>query len=178
MGDGAMSVDIEIDQFTPCLVERKSGRIVDTVFSLVSEEELAGLQNSGWLFDWAHKELANSRIYKLMAKDDPTIQGLVAIEDSIENLAVHLSLAESAPHNMGANKMYDGVGGHLFAIAVKKSYELGYGGFIYFEAKNIELVNHYREKFGAVLIGRPHNYSMIIDEIGAEALLKAYTLEE
>ena len=99
-GDRAMSVDIEIDQFTPCLVERKSGRIVDTVFSLADEEELRDLQNKGWLFDRMHKELKNSQIYKLMTNDNPDVQGLVAIENCSENFAVHLSLAESAPHNI------------------------------------------------------------------------------
>ena len=69
------------------------------------------------------------------------------------------------------------MGGHLFAIAAQRSLEAGYGGFIYFEAKNRELVDHYRDAFGAVLIGMPHEYSMIIDEDAAQKLLRAYTLE-
>ncbi len=65
----------------------------------------------------------------------------------------------------------------MFAIATQKSFEAGYGGFIYFEAKNLDLVKHYHEKFGAILIGRPHEYSMIIDERAAKQLLEViYTL--
>ena len=77
---------------------------------------------------------------------------------------------------MGTGKQYEGVGGHLFAIAVQKSIDAGYGGFIYFEAKNMELVKHYEEKFGAALVGMPHQYSMVIDEEAAARLVKAYTL--
>lgn len=120
---------------------------------------------------------SNCQIYKLTVKDDNTIQGLVAIENQPENYAFHLKLAESAPHNRGETKKYEGVGGHLFAIAAMESNKAGYGGFIYFEAKNMELVHHYHDKFGAVLIGIPHEYSMIIDETAAQELLAAYTLE-
>ncbi|WP_369297766.1 hypothetical protein [uncultured Neglectibacter sp.] len=173
-----MGVDVQIDDFTPCLVERQTGNIVDTTYSLSSVADRKGLKKEGWLFNWNHESLRDSQIYKLTVKDDPQIQGLVAIEEQPKNYAVHLSLAESAPHNRGENKIYNGVGGHLFAIAVQKSYQAGYGGFIYFEAKNMELVQHYSEKFGAKLIGRPHQYSMIIDEENAKTLLEAYTLEE
>ena len=100
----------------------------------------------------------------------------MAIEEDGRNSAFHLSLAESAPHNLGTGKQYEGVGGHLFAIAVQKSIDAGYGGFIYFEAKNMELVKHYEEKFGAALVGMPHQYSMVIDEEAAARLVKAYTL--
>lgn len=173
-----MPVDIEIDQFTPCLVERKSGRIIETSYVLADKKELKPLRKEGWLFNWTHNDLSNSEVYKLTVKGETAIQGLVALENVRSNYAVHLVLAESAPQNKGDNKTYDGVGGHLFAIAVKRSFELGYGGFIYFEAKNTELVRHYREKFGAVLIGRPHIYSMIIDEVSAKRLLHSYTLGE
>ncbi len=176
-GDDTLVVDVEIDRFTPCLVERSSGKIVDTTYELATPEDRKGLKKQGWLFNWNHKHLSNSDVYKLTLKGDPVIQGLVAIEDRPDSKAVHLSLAESAPHNKGATKQYDGVGGHLFAIAVQKSYENGYGGFIYFEAKNMELVKHYQDEFGAALIGMPHEYSMIIDEDAAAVLRSAYTLE-
>lgn len=175
---GNITVDIEIDNFTPCLVERESGKIVDTTFSLATTEDIESLKAGGWLFDWKHSDLSGSDIYKLTVEDTSAIQGLVAIENQQKSFAFHLSLAESVPHNKGANKVYDGVGGHLFAVAVGKSYEAGYGGFIYFEAKNLELVKHYQEKFGALLVARPHKYSMIIDEVSAEKLLNAYTLKE
>ncbi len=78
---------------------------------------------------------------------------------------------------IGNNKSYEGVGGHLFAIAAQTFVDKGYGGFIYFEAKNIELVQHYQEAFGGKLIGGVHQYRMIIDEDAAKELLSKYTLK-
>ncbi len=176
-GDSAMSVEVTIDQFTPCLRDRRTGQLVDTKYVLASTEELRGLRGKGWKFNWTHKNLRSNEIYKLTTVNDDEIQGLVAIEDHKKDRAYHLSLAESAPHNMGAEKRYEGVGGHLFAIAAKKSADAGYGGFIFFEAKNMDLVKHYTEKFGAHLLGMPHPYSMIIDEEAAMKLLSSYTLD-
>lgn len=175
-GDVALKVDIEIDRFTPCLVDNRTSEIVQTTYTLADKQDLKDLQKSGWLFNWNDDTLSKSDIYKLTIKDDSEIQGLLAIEENKRNLAVHISLAESAPHNKGKSKMYDGVGGHLFAIAAQKSVDAGFGGFLYLEAKNMDLVNHYRDKFGAILIGRPHEYSMIIDEDAAIMLLNEYTL--
>ena len=175
-GRDSMGIEIEIDQFTPCLQERKTGKIVDTVYEKILPQDLDDLKKKGWIFDWKHPSLKHSEIYKLLIKGDTDIQGLVAIEPKASDLAYHLSLAESAPHNRGEEKIFEGVGGHLFAIATQKSFEAGYGGFIYFEAKNLDLVKHYHEKFGAILIGRPHEYSMIIDERAAKQLLESYTL--
>lgn len=177
MGEGDMSVDVTIDQFTPCLLDSRTGKIVDTRYELAGTKELKDLKRKGWLFNWTHKSLKTNEIYKLTTIDSDEIQGLVAIEEHKRDKAYHLSLAESAPHNKGDGKLYEGVGGHLFAIAVKRSLDAGYGGFIFFEAKNMELVKHYEEKFGALLLGRPHEYSMIIDEDAAKKLLSSYTLE-
>lgn len=172
-----LTVDIEIDRFTPCLYDVNSGENINTEYSLASQQELSGLRKKGWLFNWRDKSLKNSDVYKLTLQGNNTIQGLVAIEKQERNTAYHLSLAESAPHNKGIMKQYEGVGGHLFAIAAQKSVESGFGGFIYFEAKNRELVRHYEDAFGAHLIGMPHEYSMVIDEESAQKLLQAYTLE-
>ena len=173
-GDG-VGIDIEIDRFTPCLLDTETNELVETEYKLVTASELKGLKANGWLFNWRGKDLSNSEIYKLTLQGDDEIQGLVAVESREENLAYHLSLVESAPENR-LGRHYEGVGGHLFAIAAKKSLEAGYGGFIFFEAKNIELVNHYQTRFGATWIGRPHEYSMIIDEKAAQELLDNYTL--
>jgi hypothetical protein len=172
-----LTVDIEIDRFTPCLYDVNSGENINTEYSLASQQELSGLRKKGWLFNWRDKSLKNSDVYKLTLQGNNTIQGLVAIEKQDRNTAYHLSLAESAPHNKGIMKQYEGVGGHLFAIAAQKSVESGFGGFIYFEAKSRELVRHYEDAFGAHLIGMPHEYSMVIDEESAQKLLQAYTLE-
>ena len=118
----------------------------------------------------------HSNIYKLQLKDDDMIQGLVSAE--VIRGAVYVRLVESAPHNLGKSKKYDGVGGHLFAIAVKLSYSMGFGGYVFFDTKNEELVKHYSEKLGANrVLTRIHEYRMEIDEYNAVKLLENYTLE-
>ena len=57
-------------------------------------------------------------------------------------------------------------------------YKRQYGGYVYFEAKNIQLAKHYSNAFGARLYGMPYQYSMALEEDAAQALLDIYTLEE
>ena len=172
-----MGLSLKIDKFTPCLIKKSTGEIVNTRYTTATTNELKLLKKQGWNFDWTIDDLKDSVIYKLTLDNDDEIQGLVALKDMPNDYAVYLKLAESAPHNMGNNKLYEGVGGHLFAIASQISVDNGCGGFIYFEAKNIELVQHYQEAFGGRLIGGVHQYRMIIDEDSAEELLMKYTLK-
>ena len=165
-------MDIVIDQLTPCLKRAKDGKIVDTFYKPAAKKELRSLK--GWLFDWTHDDLENSQVYKLMAEDDERIQGLVAIKKLPRDRAVYVQIAESAPHNKTKNKEYIGVGGHLFAIAVQISYESGYDGFVFMDAKNTSLVSHYARTLGALFIGHPHPYRMIIDEEAAYKLIRIY----
>ena len=171
-----MLIDIIIDKMTPCLVEISTGKILQTTFSVAKTGELMNLQSEGWSFDWSDRELAYCNIYKLQVKDDEEIQGLVAAE--VVRGAVYVHLAESAPHNLAPGKKYEGVGGHLFAIAIKLSLAMGFGGYVYFEAKNKKLADHYTNSFGARLLRtRIHEYRMEIDEEMAQTLIEKYTLE-
>jgi hypothetical protein len=142
----------------------------------VSNEELSKLSEIGWLFDWSSEELQNTNIYKLLVKGDDTIQGLVSAE--VIRGAVFVHLVESAPHNRGTNKKYEGVGGHLFAIAMKLSTVNGFGGYVFFEAKNMKLVEHYSDMLGATKVPtRIHDYRMEVLEEVAQNIIDKYTLE-
>ncbi len=167
-----MMNSIEIDKLTPCLERVSDSQIVDTSFSVVEKSELSGLKN--WLFNWNAPDLKDCEIFKLSVEGDERIQGLVALHIMKRDRAVYVKIAESAPHNKGKNKEFVGVGGHLFAIAVQRSYELGFDGFAYLDAKNVELVKHYAKTLGAILIGHPHPYRMIIDEEAAYKLKQVY----
>ena len=169
-------LDVTIDKFTPCLENAKTGEIVETTYTLANESELRQL--NGWNFDWLADDLKNTEIYKLQIKGDSEIQGLVSLTRFVRDKAIYVNIAESAPHNLGHNTKYNGVGGHLFAIAAQTSKDLGYGGFVFMDAKNVELVKHYRDTLGAQFLGIPHQYRMFIDEDAAERLLKIYTLNQ
>ena len=56
--------------------------------------------------------------------------------------------------------------------------DLGYDGFVYMDAKNLKLVEHYANKLGAKFLGSFHAYRMHIDEAAAKELLTNYTLQE
>ncbi|MCL2388621.1 MAG: hypothetical protein FWC89_13900 [Defluviitaleaceae bacterium] len=171
-----MKLDIMIDKLTPCLEKVSTGKILQTTFSIATDSDVSDLAKKGWLFDWTDKELGKANIYKLLVRGDDTIQGLVAAE--VVKNAVYVQIIESAPHNLGANKQYIGVGGHLFAIAIKLSFVNGFGGYIYFDAKNLELANHYSDMLGATRIpARIHEYRMEVLEETAMKVIDAYTLE-
>jgi hypothetical protein len=171
-----MKIDIAIDRLTPCLVEVISGNELETTFSIATETDISGLPEKGWLFDWADDDLHRTNIYKLLVKGDNTIQGLVSAE--VVRGAVYIHLAESAQHNIGAGKKYEGVGGHLFAIAIKLSVANKFDGYVFFEAKNTELVEHYSKMLGASRVPtRFHEYRMEILEENAHEVIGKYTLE-
>ena len=165
-------MNIEIDKFTPCLQKTSTGEIVDTSYSSLTVNDLNSLKK--WQFNWKSISTLECEIYKLTVSGDDRIQGVVAIENMERDKAIYVRAAESAPHNMGTDKEYYGVGGHLFAVAVTRSFQLGYDGFTYMDAKNITLVKHYTETLGAFLIGTPHPYRMVIDEAAAGRLISYY----
>ena len=171
-----MRLDIIIDKLTPCLEEVSTGKVLQTTSSVATDSDVSNLSKKGWLFDWSDESLRKANIYKLLIKGDDTIQGLVATE--VIKGAVYAHIVESAPHNRGANKQYVGVGGHLFAIAIKLSVVNGFNGYIFFEAKNLELAEHYSDMIGAIRVpSRIHEYRMEVLEETAMKVIDAYTLE-
>lgn len=169
-------MNLEIDGFTPCLERTSDSVIVDTSYSAAILTELVTLKD--WQFRWKLLDTKGIEIYKLNVADDDRIQGLVAIQNVPSDKAVYVKIAESAPHNIGKNKEYKGVGGHLFAIAIQRSIELGNDGFVYMDAKNLRLVSHYSKTLGATFIGTPHPYRMAIDEITAKQIISFYNFRE
>ena len=167
------SADVEIDEITPCLRKLSNGEIIQTKLQeyISDHDEL-----KGWEFDW-EKAAKEYIIYKLIAEDDKRIQGLLALKEDKENKAMYIGLVESSPFNNPHNKLftkkeYSGVGAHLFAEAVKQSYEKGYDGFVYFKAKT-KLIDYYKKELGAILIN-PSDGTMAIDEKGAKILYERY----
>lgn len=145
-------LETEIDSLTNCIREVISGNCFDTDILEVDSKDIRLItKRNGWLFDWNKEHKLNDRtIYKLVIRGNtPIIQGLVSI--SIMDNHIHLNIVESAPFNRGARKLYEGVGGNLFAFCCKKSFDTGYEGIITFVAKT-KLIKHYKEQLGAKTI--------------------------
>ena len=162
-----MEVAIVIDELTNCLIERKTGDLVETGYHQRSTP-IKGKDYKGWNFDWGKTEVNGYSIYELFVRGNNNIQGRISLKPS--GGVIEVDIAESAPHNLGHTGKYQGVGGHLFAIACKVSFESGYDGFVTFTAKT-GLIEHYRKTLNAKVI---HGQRMYIDEAAANVLLDKY----
>jgi hypothetical protein len=167
-------VDIEIDEFTPCLRRMRDNKIVDTgVFRISPTKD----EFKDWEFDWTIPEKNGYSVYEIKAEGDYRTQGLIALKPEQLNRAMHIDIVEAAPFNNPHNKIfvekqYNGVGGHLFAEAVKQSYEAGFEGAVYFTAKT-DLIEYYRKELGAILVNSKTR-TMFIDEEAAKKLYDRY----
>lgn len=165
--DKNMNVDVVIDKFTPCLIKRETGEIVDTITEKIKPKKD---DYKGWNFDWSLPIKNGYSVYALKVKGDSKIQGMIATKVEIENKAVHVDIVENAPHNFGNKGEYEGVGSHLFALACKQAHDEGYD-YIYFDAKT-NLIDYYKEKLGAEQLGASQR--MILEGIGFYNLINTY----
>ena len=160
-------VDIEIDKLTNSIVNVISREEFQTEFSKVTPKEI---KKKDWLFDW-HKELKdkNYEVYKMTTVENKNIiQGLVSFQKRED--FVFINLVESANFNRGKDKLYEGVGGNLFAHACKISKDSGFGGFVSFISKS-SLMEYYNRTLGAT---RTIGQRMIIVDDDAEILITKY----
>jgi len=164
-------LDIEIDGLTNSILNCISGDSFPTDVHILNKADLKHItKNNSWLFNWTSEyKLSDRQIYKLTIRNNPDIiQGLASISDFKDHYYLHL--VESAPFNLGKNKLYEGVPGNLFAFACKISWDKGYQGFISFKSKT-KLIQHYEKTLGATHVGE-HN--MVIFPHEALKLIKKY----
>lgn len=81
-----------------------------------------------------------------------------------------MDIVETAPHNYGHTEKYQGVGGHLFAIACQLNIEAGCDGFVAFTAKS-DLIAYYQKVLNAQAA---RGQRMYIDEAAADILIEKY----
>jgi len=160
-------IEINVDESTECLVERKTGIKAETE---VYEVILKRKDIKGWKFDWIKEQAENPQVFALKIKGGEEIEGLISTKFDKTSKAVYIQLVETAPQNYGNNGKHEGVGQHLFAEAVRQSYDAGYDGFVYFDAKT-SLLKYYSEKLGAQIL---KGNRMFIDVIEARILYDKY----
>ena len=159
-----------IDEYTPCLKNTITGEIVETEVIRLKRKSFLSKYNkrTGWYVNWSKFDSA-VEIYALVLKGTVDIQGLIALKYVSQSKAVHILWAVAAPQNniyRYGKKLYSGVGGHLFAIAGNRSAKLGYGGLVYSEAMDREIMEHYIANYGAEYFpfGIPeHPFRIVID---------------
>ena len=167
-------VDAEIDELTSSIVHVPSARVYATeimAFKGLSSGQRRKL--AAWRFDWnAENKQPDRHVFGLVTERAGPLQGLISIQPDQGFVFVHL--IDSAPHNVGQNKLHRGVPGNLFAFACSRSFDLGYDGFVAFHAKT-ELIEHYQLSLGARQIGSSPR--MIIATAPAFELVQRYYSE-
>ncbi len=164
-------LDIKIDKLTNSILNTISGDSFPTDVHPVIKGDLKTVtKKNGWLFAWATElKYSDRQVFKLTIRDNPNIiQGLASISDYGDHYYLHL--VESAPFNLGKNKLYEGVPGNLFAFTCKTSWDKGYQGFVSFNSKT-KLIEHYEKSLGATNVG---GHKMVIFPYEALKLIKKY----
>ena len=86
----------------------------------------------------------------------------------------------AAPHNNPEKcikKRYDGVGGHLFAVAAQRSFDYGFNCAVSGFAADEILMNHYCEAFDAEPVCMLHPFQIFISEASGERIREVYSYE-
>lgn len=160
-----------VDKLTDSILNTISGDSFETQVSTLKKSDLKTvLKKNGWKFNWKTEfDDLKKEVYKLtIINNSSIIQGLLSLK--IEQDHIFMTLLESAPFNIGKNKLYEGVPGNLVAFACKLSFQRGYDGYVAFDAKT-QLIKHYQESLGAIHF---RNQRMIIDSRAAEFLVNKY----
>ncbi|MEO5650663.1 MAG: hypothetical protein ABIR03_12165 [Ginsengibacter sp.] len=160
-----------IDRITNSIQNTISGDSFPTEVSVFTKADLKQItKKNGWSFNWKIESNNNAKeVYKLTISNNPNIiQGLLSL--TIEADHVFMGLVESAPFNIGKNKLYEGVAGNLVAYACKVSFQKGFDGFVAFDAKT-KLIHHYEKTLGAYMLG---GQRMIIPTKPAQILINKY----
>ncbi len=163
--------EFEVDKLSNSIVNTVSGDSFQTDVRLLTKQDLKStLKRYGWNFDWKNELGLNDReVFKLTITGNQNIvQGIASF--SVKKDHVFLNLLESAPFNIGRNKLYEGVPGNLVAFGCKLSFQRGGEGFMAFHAKTA-LIEHYQDTLGAVHAG---GHLMVIDSEAAAFLIEKY----
>lgn len=176
-------IDIIVDKLTNCLEVRKTGRLAKTYHKKrrkkFTDEEIRRMHALGWRknFNWKSIQEQGYEIFELHTKHDDVIQGYIALKHEKNQHYTFVSLVESAPWNIGTEGEYIGVGGHLFAIACKESWDNGNAGYVVFESKT-DLVRHYISSLNAQVIGKRVPIRLMLSTREAADLIQKYFYSE
>ena len=166
-----IKLDFIIDKLTNSIQNTVSGDSFQTEVSTFTTKDLKqSTKKNGWKFNWKQELTNNNReVYKLTIVNNPDIiQGLISF--TIKNDHIYMDLIESAPFNLGRNKIYEGVAGNLVAFACKVAFQRGFDGFLSFTAKT-KLIEHYEKTLGAYHFG---NHLMILETKASTILVDKY----
>ena len=145
------------------------------VRATIKEIKYSESEFKNWVFDWSKTEKNGYKILALYVEGDNRIQGAISIRENLQNMSIEIDIVESAPFNSSYNKKvkekeYNEVGICLFTEVCKRSFEIGYDGYVEFIAKS-NLVKYYMDNMRAIPIDAQRMY---INTSGAKWLIEKY----
>ena len=167
-------LNFEVDLLTNSIVNTFTNDSFPTeILRLTKADQKTVTKKKGWSFNWIAELRRNDReVYKLTISNNPgVIQGLISFTIREDNVFMHL--VESAPFNIGRNKIYEGVAGNLVAFACRTSFLNNLQGFVSFHSKT-RLIDHYVKTLGAYHFG---GHLMVIPTESAQFLVNKYFKE-
>ncbi len=167
-------LDFEIDSLTNSIVNTFTGDSFETDITRLTKADLKTVtKKKRWSFNWTQELREYDReVYKLTIVNNPAVvRGLISFTVRADNVFMHL--VESAPFNIGQNKIYEGVLGNLVAFACKTSFRNNLQGYVSFFFKTI-LIDHYIRSLGAYHFG---GHLKVIMTESAQILVDKYFKE-
>jgi hypothetical protein len=148
--------------------EIATGQWITISVEPVEAEDLRNL-GAGWKFDWL-TEIGRAEVLKLIDPASPkAIYGLIALARRQDH--VEVTLLESSPENIGADKRFERIPGCLLSFAVRLSLALHFEGCLALESKT-NLIGHYENEYGFSRLGR--SFRMLLMPGAAARLLAEY----
>lgn len=175
-------ITFKVDEIVPCLKEVESGEIYDTEVVRLKRKSFLSKFNrkTGWYVNWS-KFPEETEVYALVLKGTMDIQGMIAIQYDYDSQAVYVVWGCTAPHNNiweYEKQRFQGVGGHLFAIASELSVKKGFDGFVVAEAMDQELFDYYISNFGAAPLPPNNNpYRFMLSDKVTKKIREVYEYE-
>jgi hypothetical protein len=118
-------LDFVVDRLTNSIVNTISGDSFETEVSLLRNEDVKQInKRTAWNFNWKDELGDNTKeVYKLtIINNQQIIQGMMSLRRKTDH--IFMELLETAPFNLGKNKLYEGVPGNLVAFACRISFHM------------------------------------------------------
>ncbi|MBO4609701.1 MAG: hypothetical protein J5696_07480 [Lachnospiraceae bacterium] len=175
---------VDVDELVPCLINNQSGDIVKTEVIKVFRKSFLSKFNSknGWYVNW--RELSKEcEIYALVVEGSVDVQGMIAMNPikSEDMNAGFIEWAVAAPWNnpeLITQKRYNGVGGHLIAMASEWAERNGYFNVVTGFCRNADIMAHFISALGANQIYTGlHPYHIVFEQSSAKKIREVYDYE-
>ena len=143
-----------------------TGERVRCEITKVNRTEILSCKKN-YSFDWEN-ELRYFEVYKLSTEEN---QEIIQALFSVEAREGFIWMSKIERSNFKGTKAYEGILEAIVGFACNKSFELGFDGFVSFEAKS-RLIPYYEEKLGALQVG--NSQRMVINFDSAKKLINLF----